>query len=252
MRKKTLTAIQAHAVECYPRECCGFVIIADRKEQYIPCQNKAASGDDFKISAQDYANAEDKGRIVAVVHSHPDVSDRPSEGDLVSCEASKLPWYIIAVTKEGAADDINRIEPTGYKAPLIGREFHHGTLDCYTLVRDFYARVLKIDLPDFEREDNWWNNGQNLYIDNFKRAGFYQVEDGSLKFGDVILMQVRSPVANHAGIFIDKVSELDGEEIYLNQNAFIHHLYGYASRHEIYGGQWAELTLAVIRHKTLF
>ena len=252
MRKKTLTAIQAHAVECYPRECCGLVVMSNRKEQYIACQNKAQSTDDFKISPEDYANAEDKGRIVAVVHSHPDASNRPSEGDLVACEASSLPWYIITVTKDGAEDTINRIEPNGYKAPLIGREFCHGTLDCYTLVRDFYKRVLDIDLPDFARDDDWWNDGQDLYMQNFTKAGFYALDEKEpLRFGDVILMQIRSPVANHAGIFIGNIDNLEGEKLYPVQNAFLHHLYGYSSGREIYGGQWAESTVAIIRHKSL-
>lgn len=249
MRKKTIKAIQAHAVECYPQECCGLVIMANRRELYIPCPNKAQSDEDFKIDAQDYANAEDQGRVIAVVHSHPGASDHPSEGDLVACEASGLPWYIIAVAKEGAAQTINRIQPDGYTAPLLGREFFHGTLDCYTLVYDFYKRILHIELPQIQRNDNWWNNGQNLYIDNFKKAGFYQVEDGSLQFGDVILMQIRAPVANHAGVYIGDISELEGQRIHPIQYAFLHHLYGYASQREIYGGQWAENTVMLIRHK---
>lgn len=250
MRKKTLTEIQKHAIECYPRECCGVVILDGKKERYYPCTNTAQGFDDFKMDAGDYAAAEDIGKIVAIVHSHPDASDHPSVGDLVSCEASSLPWYIIAVTKEGAADNLRRIEPTGYKAPLIGREFNHGTTDCYTLVQDFYKRVLNIDLPNFEREDNWWNQGQNLYMDNLEKAGFRKIEkEEPIAFGDMILMQIRSPVANHAGVFIGAVKELDGQKLFPVQNGFIHHLYGYCSKHEIYGGQWAESTLAICRHK---
>ncbi|MDA6131508.1 phage tail terminator protein, partial [Escherichia coli] len=32
-----------------------------------------------------------------------------------------------------------------------------------------------IDMPDFEREDDWWRNGQNLYLDNMAVTGFYRV-----------------------------------------------------------------------------
>ncbi|EKH97818.1 hypothetical protein EC5905_1492, partial [Escherichia coli 5905] len=37
--------------------------------------------------------------------------------------------------------------------------------DCYTLFRDA-CHLAGIDMPDFEREDDWWRNGQNLYLDN--------------------------------------------------------------------------------------
>ncbi|KDV56532.1 hypothetical protein BU57_00165 [Escherichia coli O121:H19 str. 2011C-3609] len=29
-------------------------------------------------------------------------------------------------------------------------------------------------LPDFEREDDWWRNGQNLYLDNMDGDWFLQ------------------------------------------------------------------------------
>ncbi|EIN27790.1 hypothetical protein ECFDA504_1361, partial [Escherichia coli FDA504] len=42
--------------------------------------------------------------------------------------------------------------------------------DCYTLFRDAY-HLAGIDMPDFEREDDWWRNGQNLYLDNMEATG---------------------------------------------------------------------------------
>jgi cell wall-associated NlpC family hydrolase len=48
-------------------------------------------------------------------------------------------------------------------APLVGRQFAHGVLDCYSLVRDFHARELGIPLSEYERQDDWWSHGQDLY-----------------------------------------------------------------------------------------
>ncbi|MFY2947400.1 C40 family peptidase, partial [Achromobacter ruhlandii] len=97
MLKRTMQAIRDHGVATYPQECCGLVVKAGRREWYVPCRNTAASEEHFVMSAQDYAAAEESGRITAVVHSHPDAAALPSEADRVACEASGLPWYIVAV-----------------------------------------------------------------------------------------------------------------------------------------------------------
>ena len=209
MRKKTLQAIRDHGVAAYPLECCGLVLKAGRREWYQPCRNTAASAEHFVMSAEDYAAAEESGDIVAVVHSHPDAPAAPSEADRVACEASGLPWYIVAVEKSENGDvvagEIRGFAPEGYRAPLLGRQFAHGVLDCYTLVRDWYARERDIVLPDFSRDDGWWEPGKpgDLYMDHYAEAGFRPLRaDEALGPGDVVLMQVRSDRANHAGVFL--------------------------------------------------
>lgn len=247
MRKNILKLIQAHAFACYPRESCGLIIAIGRKERYIPCTNKAPDNEHFLIGGEDYANAEDQGTIIAVVHSHPDDTDYPSTADRISCNASGLPWHIISVNKDGAAATVRTLEPK--VTPLIGREFDHGRQDCYTLVRDFYKRVLNIDLKNYARSDEWWNHGQNLYLDNFEDAGFYIIDPKApLQFGDMILMQIQSDVPNHAGVFIGGVDTLDGKPIYPEPNGFIHHMFGQLSEHRVYGGYWAKHTTHILRH----
>ena len=58
--------------------------------------------------------------------------------------------------------------------------------DCYTLFRDAY-HLAGIDMPDFEREDDWWRNGQNLYLDNMEATGFYRISLPSAQPGDILL-----------------------------------------------------------------
>lgn len=239
-----LDDFRAHALAEYPRECCGLLVAVKRKERYFPCRNIGNTGRDrFVLSPEDYAAAEDVGDVIAVCHSHPDVAARPSEADKVACEATYMPWYIASVCRDldgpPAVTGVHRFEPCGYEAPLVGREFVHGVLDCYALVRDFYARELRITLPDFERKDDWWNDGHSsLYLDNFRAAGCEPVPQGeSLQRGDIILMQIRSGngVPNHAGV-------------YLGDGQMLHHLYGRLSSREVYGGWFQERTRLIVRH----
>ncbi|RIQ74993.1 phage tail protein [Bordetella avium] len=258
MRKKTMDAIRAHAVAEYPRECCGLVVMEGRREVYIPCANMAVGEEHFVLSGDDYAAAEEAGKVVAVVHSHPDYPVAPSEADRVACEAEGLPWYIVAVSKDDegliVAGEVRGFTPVGYQAPLLGRQFAHGVLDCYALVRDWYKRERGIDLPDFERTDGWWEPGRegDLYMDNYVAAGFRPLKAGEeIAVGDMIVMQVRSDRANHAGVFIgaEKLQEAPG--LFAVPDAMLHHLYGRQSERVVYGGYWRDATRLVLRHKEL-
>lgn len=233
MNDQTREDALKHALAEMPRESCGLVVVHSGREGYWPCKNIAEKQSQFIMDPEDYARAEDSGDILAVVHSHPNASARPSEADRVGCELSGLPWHIVSVP----AGAWERFEPSGYKAPLIGRPFVHGVLDCYSLIRDWYRENRAVELPDFDRAEEWWAKGGNLYIDHFSDAGFSPLGAGEvLAPGDVILMQMRSSVVNHAAI-------------YLGHDVILHHLMNRLSCREIYGGYWAKNTRLVIRYR---
>jgi proteasome lid subunit RPN8/RPN11 len=240
MRKVTLDAIRDHAIRVYPHECCGLLVAVDGRERYIECTNAATGTDHFILPGDEYADAESLGDIVAVVHSHPDAPCTPSEADRVACEASGLPWFIVEVRRgdDGEVREAGStwIEPAGFAAPLVGRSFAHGVLDCYTLVRDWYRHERQILLPDFKRCDGWWHEGADLYMKNYRAAGFRPIAEGDpLEVGDVILMQIRAEVANHAGV-------------YIGNGLMLHHRYGRLSNREVYGGYWLENTRQILRY----
>ena len=231
MTPEIRNAIKAHAVETYPRECCGLLVTdADGATSYMPCNNLSDNKEVFILSPDDYAAAEQKGEIVGLVHSHPDAPATPSQADRVACEASGLPWHIYALPSE----TWDYLEPCGYEAPLIGRVFVHGVVDCYSLIRDWYKTERGILLMDIERPNDWWYKGGNLYVENFTKAGFVQVDDEP-QVGDVILMQILANVPNHGAV-------------YLGGDIILHHLYNCLSRRDVYGGQWRKHTTHILRY----
>src|SRR5690606_26844065 len=143
-------------------------------------------------------------------------------------------------------------EPSGYVAPLVGRSFHHGQLDCYTLIRDFYSRELNIEIPDFERPDNWWDVPEHgeLYLDNFEKAGFVRI-DGQPRYGDVILMQYRSDRTNHGGVYLGDAVLTSQPDLHPVPNALLHHAMPRLSERVVYAGYWSDVTRMIVRHKDL-
>lgn len=220
-----------HSEAEYPREACGLVIIQRGRQVYVPCRNLALDQDQFIIDPEDYAAADQRGEVIAVVHSHPNLPPIPSQADRVACEASGLAWHIFSPhTGEWGA-----LYPTGYTAPLVGREWAFGTLDCYSIIRDWYRQERCTELPDFHRVDGFWRRGENLYMDNFRHAGFYEIPVNDLQAGDVILMTNGSPMPTHGAV-------------YLGDGMILHHVQNRLSSREIYGGIWQQNTVGALRY----
>jgi proteasome lid subunit RPN8/RPN11 len=241
-----MRAIFDHALTESPRECCGVIVKSPltpvlqkggsvaEGDFYVPCRNLSDSPhEQFVLCPQDWAAAEERGEITTIVHSHPFASVEASEADKVACEASGLPWLIV----NPQTGDYQRIEPAGYVADLIGRPFVYGVHDCYSLVLDYYQRELGITLKHYVRDDRfgWWKDGQDLYMDRFSESGFFEVDEPVT--GDLILMQIESPVANHLAI-------------YLGDNLMLHHLVHQLSRRDVYGGYWQKHTVKYLRFQS--
>lgn len=226
--------IYAYAEAQAPLEACGLVIVLKGKLKFIPCTNQLHSKNHFKLSPEEYADAEDLGEIVYIVHSHPHSLPEPSQTDLVSLELDNVPWLIV----NPFIKQYTITNPNGYVPPLIGRTFHHGVIDCYTIIRDYYKEKLNIDLFNYSRKDNWWALEEDYYNVRFPEQGFVEILDGSLKEHDLLLMRVASNKENHGAI-------------YIGNNKILHHPMGRLSTEDIYGGWWQKITSKVIRHKSL-
>lgn len=234
MQNEALSQFKAHAAEAYPSECCGVLVLHKGREVYVPCRNTAEGEDNFEIHPEDLADAEDRGDIVAYCHSHPNYDPRPSESDMVGVERHGLPWYVIGWPSQ----ILTETRPSGWKAPLVGRSFYFGVLDCYSLVRDYFQETHGLEFFDYARSDKFWERGENLYLDNYAKEGFVQIEEKDLQPSDIILMNFLSPLPNHAAVF-------------LGDSIILHHLQGRLSCREIYGGFYRKAATHFLRHRSL-
>lgn len=226
-----VAAAKEHALQDFPKESCGLVV----GDTYIKCFNYAVEPEkDFVIAPEDYIAHADK--LKAVLHSHPMGPTFPSHTDMVGQISSDVPWGIILTDGERAGEPM--MWGDGYPmAELLGREFIHGIWDCYSLCRDYYKTVHGLHLRNYPREDSWWEADQNLYLDQFMREGFYIIQPEEVKAGDGFLCKIRSPVPNHAGV-------------YLGDDLIMHHLPNRVSRREP-AGLWARTVDVWLRHKDL-
>jgi len=200
-----------HINECLPNESCGLLAIVNGVEKYFPCKNLAESKHEyFIIDPDDWVVAEDSGELTAIVHSHPNDTENPSENDRASCEYLGLPWYIYGhETKSWFY-----LLPKSYKkSDLIGRKFIWGVYDCWSLITDWYKQVRNIDIP-------YWNRPKTIkeFISNpeFEHAlpklNFVKQEDkNNIEVGDVLLFKTCTGGLDHVAVYI-------GDQTILNHN----------------------------------
>ena len=110
--------LEAHAEAEAPNEACGFVALRDGvAERYLPGRNAASSPYRFELEPGDPLDffLEDEGYELAVFHSHPTESARPSRTDVESVGLwAGRPYVILSpATGELAAWRIQdgRVEP---------------------------------------------------------------------------------------------------------------------------------------------
>ena len=226
MMLPTFEAFRAHAEAEAGRECCGLILrLPCGSEAYRRCGNASEEPEEhFQLREEDWIEAERTGEVLAVCHSHQGAA-MPGPADLEACAEHGLPWHILG------SDALQRIDPE--PVPLLERPFVYGWSDCYSLVRDWFWATRAVRLPDFPREEKFWETGHSPYVEQFAACGFREVSD--LMPGDALLMAIgESPIPNHAAV-------------YLGEGRILHHLFDQLSRQETYSGRWQSRTTHRLR-----
>lgn len=240
MRKKLMDAIRAHVAAEYPNEACGVVVQAGQAQQYIPCRNISAMPTEaFTISPEDKLAASQRGEIIMVIHSHPDVVQLvPSEMDRVQCDWSGVEWGIMS-WPDGDFCTLAPREDRDY----AGRRWVLGFADCWSLIREWYQREHGISLGNYSVPYEWWEQGENRYDDNWEAEGFVQVDPADMRPGDMIMMRIQAQVTNHAAVYLGHHEHQD--------NIMLHHNFGSLSARVPYGKYYRDRTVRVVRHREL-
>lgn len=202
---KHLEDIAEHFEKEYPREGCGVIAVSKGKSKWFPCENIASDDEEFKFNSKEYLTVKRTCDIIAIIHSHPDGSSRPSVHDINTCNALKIPYYIFSYPEM----DLTVYTPEDTKKPLIGREYSFGNNDCFEAARDWYLENGYTIDPRDPFEDDWWNKDLDYFSEEFlKTKGFIKTD--TPEKGCLLTFNVDTKKSNHCGV-------------YLGNDVFFHH-----------------------------
>ena len=196
---KFLDDIEQHFADEYPREGCGVIAVVKGKKRWFPCTNIAEDDEDFVIDSDEFLKLQRTTDIVGIVHSHPDASSEPTEGDKKYCNALGIKYYIFSYPDM----DLTVLEPENTTTDLFGREYEFGVRDCFEALRDYLA-AQSIKIPARAMfQDNWWKKGLDYFTEEtIANWGHKPVSLQELQPNDVLIFKVDSEVNNHCGVYV--------------------------------------------------
>jgi proteasome lid subunit RPN8/RPN11 len=217
-------------------EICGFIYTTLHKAILFPCSNMSLNPEsEFVISSEDFLTCSNLGKIRGIYHSHPKGTANFSDADIEMSEEICLPIYVYSLIEK----KMNEYIPKSYSLPYEGRSYVWGFDDCYEMVRIYYRQELGINISDYDRDESYSYNEDNLIEDNFWKEGFVKSPDMNfLKKHDIILCRGSIDRVKHFGIF-------------LGNSRVLHHGLGKLSTVSFLDGSWSASRKMNVRHKSL-
>lgn len=223
-----------------PKEACGFLIKRGSKLSAVESVNISHTPlQSFIIDPAEVQKYHLKN-IVAVWHSHID-GGQFSAGDVAVSEKLNKSFVLYNIS----TDSFHIYEPKGVPLPYVGRPFLMGTLDCFQLFKEYYARELNIhfldniDPPEYSNKIDWKKHEKTFSdtIASFlSRNGFQKVN--KLNKHDIITTTI--PSVKFPVHFM----------IYLGENTVLHH-FEELSGIGPYNNALKRLTTGFYRHNNL-
>lgn len=219
-------------------EVCGLLALNEMMEVVvIPTENTHSNKKKyFKIDSHAFLDAEKRYKILAIFHSHPTSSEKPSTFDLNNSEELCLPFLIYSLK----TDKFFLHFPNSYEAMDIrGRIYIKDIHECTCLVKDYYKKELNIDIS------SWIKNycipeepkkANKLLYKVFKK-NLVEPED-ELKKHDIIVFKFSKDRMMHAGI-------------YLGNEEFIHQRANQLSSVDFLDNRWKNKIYKTYRHPSL-
>ncbi len=236
--------IKEQALRESPNECCGLFYLPPDSFMPVAAPTKNIDKDPanfFTVCPKDYLMVSLRGQIQAYYHSHIEESCF-SDFDKLVAEKLKLVSIMYCLKN----DKFYEYSPVGHELPFVGRQYIIGMIDCFCLVKDYYAQTYNIAIEELENDyrfiehkpdhpDN--NKVHNVLSDHFESNGFVKVNN--YKDGNVVLMNtpdILSPV--HCAI-------------YREPNQILHHPFKKKSCLSLFTDIKKKYTTHIYRHKLM-
>lgn len=212
-------------------EICGFICLGPEGPFTFPCRNAAANPtEEFSIDPKDHIRALSAGQLLAIYHSHPTAASFSPE-DLDFATETALPHYLYSVPD---SQWLEYLPPT-YQPPLEGLNWALGFQDCYSTPRLYYRQKFAHYLSDYDRDESFCHEEQDIILNSFDKEGFCKVTDSQEH--DILLFRSDRALPQHFGI-------------YRGHNKFLHHPRGGISRVECLNNRWLDRLVCTFRLKT--
>ncbi len=216
-----------------PEEVCGFICLDQRGPFLFPCRNVARTPtEEFSVDPQDHIRALGAGQLLGVYHSHP-VAASFSPEDLDFAAETALPHYLYSVPDDKWSEYL----PATYEPPLEGLNWALGFQDCYSLPRAYYRQHFQHYLSDYDRDESFCHEEQQVIMNSFEKEGFVKVPAGELQQHDIMLFRSEKVLPQHFGV-------------YVGGNQFLHHPRNGLSCREMLTDRWLSRLICAFQLKT--